>query len=276
MLWMNFAVRPGFSWPNTPVEIPVDAATVVLSPETSELACTASLFDASGFEFDEGATRLSKFLSRLAWSQRGAIEEHFAVGTNNPKQPGRLGKGTYAMSGWATVDPWHQLYLPAVPTPDAGLSLALFREGMSLNSEPLRFLSLFKVLNIVFSSGPKQQQWINSNLHRVKGGPELERLSQLQAQHRDIGEYLYVQGRCAVAHAYSTPVADPDDYADRRRLRDDLPLIRLMAELCIERELNVPTTDSFLAAHRNSRILPPQYLVPSPGPSGRVRYLPPS
>jgi hypothetical protein len=158
MLWMNFAVRAGFSWPNVPVEIPIDAGTVVLSPRTEELSCTASLFDPSGFEFDEGATRLSKFLSRLSWSQRGGIEEHFAIGTNDPERPGRLGKGLYATSSWADVDPWHQLYLPPVPTPQAGLGLALVREGMSLNSEPLRFLSFFKVLNVVFPDGARQRK----------------------------------------------------------------------------------------------------------------------
>lgn len=274
MLWMNFAVRAGFSWPNVPVEIPFENSTVVLSPATEELACTASIFDHSGFDFEEGATRLSRFLSRLAWSRRGGIEEHFAIGTSHPEQPGRLGKGTYATSAWANVEPWHQLYLPSPLTPKSALAIALFREGKTLNSEPLAFLSFFKVLNVAFSNGQAQQGWINNNLGLVRYGKALDRLSELRAQHQNIGEYLYVQGRCAVAHAYSSPVADPDNYVDRVRLRDDLSLIEAMAEFCIERELDVPTTDTFLATHRNSRELPPEYLVPSSGSKGRLRYGP--
>ena len=272
MLWMNFAVRAGFSWPNVPVEIPFEDSTVVLSPQTDELACTASFFDPSGFEFDEGATRLSKFLSCLAWSMRGGIEEHFAIGTNNPNKPGLLRKGAYATSAWAIVEPWQQLYLPSPSTSKAALAIALFREGMTLNSEPLAFLSFFKVLNVVFPNGTAQQAWINNNVSAVRHGRAFDRLSELQTQHQDVGEYLYVQGRCAVAHAYSSPVADPDNYSDRRRLRDDLPLIQTIAESCIERELGVPTADTFLAAHRNSWKLPREYLVPRVGPSGRVRY----
>ena len=272
MLWMNFAVRAGFSWPNVPVEIPFENSTVVLSPATEDLVCTASIFDQSGFEFAEGATRLSRFLSRLAWSQRGGIEEHFAIGTNDPEKTGRLGKGNYATSAWANIEPWHQLYLPSPPSPNAALAIALFREGMTLNSEPLAFLSFFKVLNVVFSDGQAQQGWINNNLGLVQYGQALDRLSELRAQHQDIGKYLYVQGRCAVAHAYSSPVADPDNYADRLRLRDDLPLIEAMAEFCIEHELDVPTTDTFLATHRNSKALPPEYLVPSSRSKDRVRY----
>ena len=271
---MNFSVRAGFSWPNTPIEIPFDGSVVVLSPATAELACTASLFDSSGFEFDEGATRLSKFLSRLAWSQRGGIEENFALGTSDLERPGRLGRGSYATSAWSDVDPWHQLYLPSPATPEASRALALFREGMTLNSESLAFLSFFKILNVVFPNGPSQQTWINNNLHLVKYGRAFDRLSLLRTQHENIGEYLYVQGRCAVAHAFSTPIADPDNYHDRRRLRDDLPLIQSMAESCIEIKLNVPTTDSFLTTFRYAESLPPEYLVPIAGLTNRVRYGP--
>jgi hypothetical protein len=272
MLWMNFAVRAGFSWPNVSVEIPFESSTIVLSPQTEELACTASLFDPSGFDFDEGATRLSRFLSCLAWSMHGGIEEHFAIGTNNPDKPGSLGKGTYATSAWANVEPWQQIYLPSPSTSKAALAIALFREGMTLNSEPLAFLSFFKILNVVFPKGIAQQAWINNNLSAIRYGRAFDRLSELQAQHQNVGEYLYVQGRCAVAHAYSSPVADPDNYSDRRRLRDDLPLIEAIAESCIERELGFPTTDTFLAAHRNSWELPREYLVPRISSNGGVRY----
>jgi len=274
MLWMNFAVKAEFSWPNVPVEIPFDGALVVLSPDTEELSCTASLYDPAGFDFDPGATRLSRFLSRLAWSQRGGIEEHFAIGTNNPAQPGRLGKSYFARSGWANVEPWDHLYLPSPPSQKAELALGLFREGMTINSEPLAFLSYFKVLNVVLPTGPAQQAWLSANLPAVQDSQAQERLRDLQATHSDSANYLYVQGRCAVSHAFSSPVADPDAYEDRRRLRDDLLLIKAMAERCIEQELHVPTTSAFLQKHRDARRLPPEYLVRVASAGERVRYGP--
>lgn len=274
MLWMNFAVRAGFSWPNKVVEIPFEGSIAVLSPATTDLACTASLYFANGFDFETGATRLSRFLSCLAWSQRGGIEEHFAVGTNDSQDPGRLGLSTFATSAWANVDPWRQLYMPRAHTEKACLALALFREGMTLNSEPLSFLSFFKIVNVLFPDGPKQKAWLNKNLGAVKYGKEFDRLKEIAMGQTDIGDYLYKQGRCAVAHAYGSPVADPDNYADRSRLRNDLPLIKALAEHCIERELGVLTTDSFLIAHRNSLTLPPEYLVPREAANGRIRYEP--
>jgi hypothetical protein len=272
MLWMNFAVKAGFSWPNEPVEIPFQGALVVLSPETERLSCTASLFDPAGFEFDAGATRLSRFLSRLAWSQRGGIEEHFSIGTNDPARPGRLGKGTYATSGWANVEPWQQLYLPSPPSAKAELALGLFREGMTVNSEPLAFLSFFKVLNVVYPTGSDQKAWLKRNLPAATDLRAKERLAQLSSNYVDLADYLYVQGRCAVAHAFDTPVADPDAYEDRRRLRDDLPLIKTLAEHCIDQELHVPTEHNFRQRHRNSHKLPPEYLFPEVVEGGRVRY----
>jgi hypothetical protein len=274
MLWMNFAVRAGFPWPNTVVEIPFEGSTAVLTPANNDLACTASLYNANGFNFEAGATKLSRFLSRLAWSKRGGIEEHFAVGTNDSQGPGRLGHSTFATSSWANVDPWHQLYMPCAYTERASLGLALFREGMTLNSAPLSFLSFFKIVNVLFPDGRQQKAWLNKNLGAVKYGKEFDRLKEIEMGQTDIGGYLYKQGRCAVAHAYGSPVADPDNYADRSRLRDDLPLIKALAEHCIEQELGVPTTSSFLMAHRNSPTLPPEYLVPREAANGRIRYEP--
>ena len=274
MLWMNFSVKAGFSWPNEPVEIPFDSAMVVLSPETDELSCTASLFDSGGFEFDAGATRLSRFLSRLAWSMRGGVEEHFAIGTSDPARPGRLGRGRFATSSWANVDPWQQLYLPAPASPKAELALGLFREGMTINSQPLAFLSYFKILNVVFPTGAAQKAWLNENLSAPSDMQAKERLLTLNANYADVAEYLYVQGRCAVAHAFGSPVADPDAYEDRRRLRDDLVVIKCMAERCIERELQVPSESTFLQTYRNARKLPPEYLFPVAAAGKRVRYAP--
>lgn len=273
MIWVDFAVCAHFSWPDRPIEIPFEGKTVVLQPLTEELSCTASLLDEADTTFDAGGTTLSRFLSRLAWSKRGGIEELFAAGSNYPGRPGRLGRGTYAYSAWANVEPWPYLYLPLATSSDADLALALFREGLSLNSDPLAFLSFFKVFNITHAKGVAQIAWLNNNLHCIKYGPEFDRLSELRSSHANIGNYLYVQGRCAVAHANGSPIAHPDNYTDKRRLGDDLPLIRELAASYIESELGVPSDDAFWVKHRNY-LSSHEILVPQPSPSGRVRYGP--
>jgi len=274
MRWLDFAVRADFSWPNRAVEIPFEGKFVMLRPDTDELLCTASLYDDAGTTFDTGGTILSRFLSRLAWSREGGIEVLFAIGTNQTDQPGRLGRGTYGLSGWASVEPWHYLYLPLPASMQADLALALFREGLSLNSDPLAFLSFFKILNVTLSNGPAQMAWLNSNLHHITGGRELDRLNELRGLHADLGNYLYVQGRCAVAHANASPIAHPDFYSDKRRLHDDLPLIQSLAAIYIEQELGVLSNSGFLQAQRHSDLTSPEILFPRAPRNGRVRYGP--
>ncbi len=57
-------------------------------------------------------------------------------------------------------------------------------------------------------------------------------------------------GRCAVAHAFHlNRVVNPDDPADLVRLSEDLPVIRELARIAIERELGVKSERDFHREH---------------------------
>jgi hypothetical protein len=251
MIWLNMAVSPKFSWPNQQIEIPFEGYRIMLQPRrleadnSIELASTISVFDPEGITFEDGATVASRFLSRLAWSQNGGVSELFSGGSNNPQRPGWLGQGNYARSGYAQVEPWEFLYLPSATDRDADLALGLFREGMSVNSNPFAFLSYFKILNIKHAAGSGQKDWINQNIQHLWYSPAIERLEELEQSTTDIGKYLYEEGRCAVAHAYGNPLVNPDSYADKRRLESDLKLMKELAALFIEKELGVLSVGSY-------------------------------
>jgi len=273
MRWLNFAVSAKFSWPDEPVEIPFDGRIVVLQPLSEELSCTVSLYDENGTTFEEGGTILSQFLSYLSWSKNEGVEELFAIGTNMPDAPGRLGRGSYPFSCWGNVKPWDFLYIPRPSSEQAKLALAIYREGLVLNSASLRFLSFFKVLNITHSNGKAQIKWINNSLIHIKYGRELERLKELRKAHRDIGDYLYVQGRCAIAHAYSSPLVNPDVYCDRRRMEDDLPLIKELASIFIERELGVVSEGAAMKEKYEQCVANQEFFVPKKEHGKRIRYV---
>ncbi|MGD9788547.1 MAG: methylamine utilization protein MauJ [Sulfuricellaceae bacterium] len=76
-----------------------------------------------------------------------------------------------------------------------------------------------------------------------------ERIDALQKTESDIAQYLYESGRCAVAHAFSDPLIDPDDLIHLRRLSADLDIARALAEHLIKHELHVP--DYPLGANAN-------------------------
>lgn len=274
MKWVDLAVKPNFSWPRVQVEVVFEGRRIVLQPITDELSCTVSVFDDHEITFEDGGTILSRFLSRLAWSMGGGVVELFVCGSNNPVRPGRLGRGTYEKSGWALVEPWDYLYLPSANNPDADLALALFREGLSINSVPFSFLSYFKVLNISFSKGPAQKGWINANLGRVLYQPALDRLLELGKSECDIGAYLYKQGRCAVAHANETSRINPDSYADKWRLELDLPLIKEISALFIEQEMGVLSDSSFWKHLRETNDETPELFKKTVATDGRIIYVP--
>jgi hypothetical protein len=127
--------------------------------------------------------------------------------------------------------------LPVPPEPKARIALGLYREAVSVNSVPYEFLGYFKVINTRYDKGKTQQiPWINLTLPLLTDPAALKRLAELTSQCANVGEYLYYSGRCAVAHAWSDPVVDPDDPDDIMRLSSDMPVAKALAEYLIEHE----------------------------------------
>jgi hypothetical protein len=126
----------------------------------------------------------------------------------------------------------------------ARLALALYREGRTINSIPFAFLSYFKILNIFWND-----RWHNHKNEIIEGlrdvlpmitdGEARKRINDLSKQNPDVAAYLHESGRCAVAHAYSDPVVDPDNFSALRRLSQDIWIIKAVAELLIEDKLHV-------------------------------------
>lgn len=243
-------------------------------PSTDDLACTASAFNPhGGLTFEHDGEVLRRFLSCLAWANRGGVTELFCLGSNHPDRPGLMGTGKFGRSYWMLEEPPQHMYLPSVQDQRARRALAVYREGLSINSDPFAFLSHFKVLNILHGAGPEQKAWINANILHVQGYSASERLVALRGT-PDIGAYLYHQGRCAVAHAFDANVVDPDNYVETERLSADLPLIQELAEICIEREFGVLSRDAFWARQRARYHPTPELLRNSGVANGRHLYVP--
>jgi hypothetical protein len=123
----------------------------------------------------------------------------------------------------------------------AKLALALMREGRALNHPGYAFLSFYRVLEVCLS-GNKRKSWLSENVERIEDRRGKEALQILKSTGvGDIGDHLYRSGRQAIAHASENPIIDPDEPADSRRLRAELPIMKALAELAIETELGVNT-----------------------------------
>jgi len=215
----------------------------ILRPETEDNSPSLVIETSAGFGHEQACQVAYEFLSVLSWVNQTGIVERFSVFST--AAPMAIGKRECRLVGGAPP----QEYLPSPDDPRARLALALYREGLSANMVTYRFLAFFKIINMLHRMGQDQQKWINDTLSKITDYEASTRVAQISKTVSDIGKYLYVSGRCSVAHAFSTPVANPDSPQDIQRLRADLPVMQALAEYAIENEFGVKSVSTILREH---------------------------
>ena len=123
-----------------------------------------------------------------------------------------------------------------------------------MNSVAYQCLSFFKILNILLPDSKSQKAWIDANIAEARmldpyRTGDWETQIGLDPAKDTPGSYLYVSNRCAVAHAFNDPLIDPDDPDDRRRLANDLPIVRVLAEHFIAQEFGVKSQITIYREH---------------------------
>jgi hypothetical protein len=241
--WAVVGVETGVHWPTTDTTIEFDGHQLTLRPETLDRAPTVIMQCGPSLTLDDGLRVIRRFLSSLSWVHGAPIREIASTGGSAPFW---IGKG----AGARLINPdFHADYLPAPTSEKARFAFALYREALSVNSVAYQFLGFAKILNTLYEKSRDQKDWINRNIDLTVDHRAKERLAELRREISDVGDYLYTSGRCAVAHAYNTPVVDPEDPDDNRRMYKDLPLIRALAEDLIERELGIKSAQTVWREH---------------------------
>lgn len=96
----------------------------------------------------------------------------------------------------------------------------------------------------------KIKTWIARAVDRISGNITKDVLETLEADGIiDLADHLYASGRCAIAHASSNPIIDPDRPEDARRLFQELPLVEALAALAIEENLGVKASTTNYREH---------------------------
>ncbi len=241
--WLVLGLDSGIHWPTTETSVYFRGYKIILRPETHELAPTLAFEFESPMTFDEALLLLRQFLSSLAWVRSAYVRETMITGGSHPIG---VGKGP----GARLIDPRFRLdYLADPDDQKAQIALALYREALNVNSVTYQFLGFFKIINILYKSDSAQKGWINNKIELLENHQAKARLSVLRKEIGNIGKYLYESGRCAVAHAFSKSLVNPDEPDDLRRLTADLPVIRALAEHLIEHELKVPSQRTVWREH---------------------------
>lgn len=236
------AVHSSIPWPTRDTEISFRGQTIVLSPETPDTSPGIEIEYEAPMTSDQAYELLRRFMSALAWLEGGGISELFCVGST--RRIG-LGRGPRMM----TTTHFSAYDLPEPSDEKALLALALYNEALRVNSKAYQFLGFYKIINVLYESGAKQKAWIRAALPSLASDENQKRIQEITALGLDVADYLYESGRCAVAHAYSNPVVDPDEPKDIRRLSADLPLMKALAEYLIEHDMGVKSQATIWHEH---------------------------
>lgn len=222
-------------WPSKEQELVFKGLTMKLMPETEKLAPAIVVRMDGTHSQSEVRQVLQEFLSALVWMRDlPAAETQSTFSTGAPIGVGKR-------PAFRMIDDSSLAALPAPASDKSKLALALYREARSVNMLPYEFLGYFKVLNVIRAKGPEQMEWIRKTVGKLTEPSAKKRLVEIAGAGSEVGEYLYVSGRCAVAHASSNPVVNPDHPEDLRRLSADLPVVKALARHAIEHELGVPS-----------------------------------
>ena len=231
--WLNCGVTAQTHWPHERKEVKYGGHTFVLMPKTSENSASIHL-EVSRLSVESGMTLVNRFLSALCWKCDEPAINHYG-GSGNPI-PVAVPK-QHIPFGYSPTDAFpNEIF--EITDKRAKLAIALYREGRSLDSVPFQFLSFFKILNIFWKDN-KVIENLRVTLPLITDNECQERIAEIQNEEGDPAKYLYVSGRCAVAHAFSEPIVDPDDVTDLHRLSKDLWLMRNLTAFLIKREFGI-------------------------------------
>ena len=245
MIWRTAAIETSnLAWPTEETTIDYDGNQFLLRPESDDLLPSVSIRCPEEMSQGEAQLLINKFLSALCWAKEGGAYALFWTGSSG-KNPINVGKSKVRF----VCDRLRTDYLPKSTDEKARRALALFREALSVNTLPYKFLGFYKVINVLYEKGLDQKAWINANIANVKDFQAVERIQELKKRVSDFGDYLYKSGRCAVAHAFDHPAVDPDIPSETSQLAKDLPIVRALAKVLIETELNIITESTYHCQH---------------------------
>jgi hypothetical protein len=234
----------------TPLRTEYDGLTIHIQPRMDEYCDVMSTFVRPGENLGQIRLKLNRFLSAMAWKDNNAYVTRGSIAGGARLEDEDKPRFNYLekrrITGYV-ISRFDFEHLVVATDDRQRLALALYRDGLNSDNEFYRFLSYYKIVNILHSRPDDQMQWINASIPSLKF--DAAKRAQELSSFGDIGKYLYVQGRTAIAHAFGRPIRDPDEPADRMEIKSDCTLIKALAARLIEHELGIPSLSRIWNEH---------------------------
>ncbi|MBS9717035.1 methylamine utilization protein MauJ [Pseudohalocynthiibacter aestuariivivens] len=241
--WIVAYVESSMAWPVRVQRIAYLGQEYWIIPVTID-AYPGIAVRVQGKDEDELREKILRFLSVLSWVEgKGSVLLSFGGGS--ALYPYKRSSN----AGLVIRDQFDLCYLPEITEAKHQLALALMREGRGLSHIAYSFLSFYRVLEVAVGK-TKIKEWVAQAVNRLPNGEGKRAWGKLIASGiLNVSDHLYKSGRCAIAHAGSNPIVDPDKPTDSNRLYHELPLVEGLAELAIEENFNVQTAGKVFREH---------------------------
>jgi hypothetical protein len=233
MSWLNCGVTTQAEWPEKRKDVKYGDHTFVLLPPTKESSASIHI-ELKSINGVEEQTLINRFLSVLAWKCDQPAINHYGWSGSAEPMPVPKHRIPFGYSPFAHFPG----EISEITDKKTKLAIALYREARSLDSVPFKFLSYFKILNIFWKDN-ELVEGLRSALRAIENKDCKQRIEEIEKLNGDAASYLYKSGRCAVAHAHTNPIVDPDDVTDLHRLSKDLWLMQNLTAFLIEKEFKI-------------------------------------
>lgn len=244
--WICVGIQPTTAWPVCAQPVAFAGHRIWIVPLTQEDDPGVAMKLTDDMHQDEAESILYRFLSVLSWRENSGIVVSYRTGGGIVRMMGRRSE----FRG-ATRDQFDFTEIICPEAEQPRIALALVREARSLNHYGYAFLSYWRVLELAFPVRNDLNAWMIATLPTLTGQGVEQAIEGIGIQ--DIGKiqmHLYVSSRCAVAHAASRPIVNPDDPRDARRLYGELPIVRELALRAIEERFGIDTPSTEYRKHR--------------------------
>lgn len=248
MVWLIAAVNTGIPWPAEDYSVSFKGRPVLLRSATSDRMPAICIEYAAPETMEEMHLVAREFMSELCWIFPYRLVEVTVSGASHCMNIGP------AQQLVTTAPGFYIDYLPELEDPNPKLALAFYREAKSVNSVPYSFLGYWKIVSMLYGDGsPDQRNWLIRTLPLITEHRAKKRITELRnagsTDEEIVRQRLYVSRRCAIAHATSAPRINPDDPTQEADIRDDLPIVKAIAEYAIENEFGVKSRLTVFKEH---------------------------
>lgn len=257
--WVTVGIESHINWPTEISIHQFRGYDLLLRPGDNTTYRSISLkYDDYRIDTNTARKVIMHFASSLAWYEDSPIHLKEWIGGSRCFNLGKPGTGRQTakpVTPFLTIKTLGVRDLPDTLDNNARAALAFYREGLALENISYKFLSFYKTINLFVGrngKSGKQEQWINNNLTCLTRVSDAQkRVDELRKTCADIGKYLYASCRCAVAHADAGmgKFVDPEDIVELTRLNADLPLIRALSQIVIEKEYGIKSRLTIYREH---------------------------